>query len=157
MDQLNLRQLLKRYRVPIIAVVASLSLGFLLLVSGLIYGSYVMVKKASSVVTAQSVQSGDATADVDGKSLGFLENLAIDITRQSMIESLRGEDVVALSDGLACLDAVGGPSPGAVMEHLRQEIKDVDVVARLNEVEQVLKQRIDQRTDGACMRWLING
>jgi hypothetical protein len=150
-----LKRLWKQHKFVLMGGLATLGLATVLLVSAVIWGASAAIKNLSAGSFFDWPQSVSQVG-LSGIDSNSLAGLALTLTQQSLTDSLKSGDLTAVADGIACVNSIGGPTPKAIIDHLRLNLKDASVTSQLFEVEQALTHGIKGRTSGHCLNWLLN-
>jgi hypothetical protein len=172
---------IKKYKKPLMAVAIAGAMFLALLFVGAGYLAYKVVGiagqkfedvRAGSVdVSAETSQISDAMSGVVNKnageisesakeavqtSQGFIEGFVVSLATIWLKNELAGVEIAQFKNGLACFDAMGGPSPGTIINHARQQIGDKLLIERL---DNFAKNNLSAPVQGpsACAQWLLNG
>ena len=155
MDQKTIKILWKKYRVAILAGVASLGLVIILLISGIVWGSFLAVKSLtanSKLNWNQTVTTLEPRTEVGS----FVSELVLGLTTQALNSSLESGDLRHVVDGITCVNSFGGPTPSQVIEHMKRNISHGALSSRLEDVEQSIQSDLNKRDSSRCLNWLFN-
>lgn len=71
-------------------------------------------------------------------------------------ETLGGAPIAQVQSGLACFDALGGPSADAIIERVRAQIPSDPWKGKLDQLEQAFARGNGPRGASACAHWILN-
>ena len=151
------RLLLARYKGPILLLslcfVVSVILGLGTL-GFIVYRSGVFVKDKVSFLQDKPFERVSFEAPSHG---GIVEGLVMNVASHWVHQNLPISETPHFRAGLACFDALGGPNPKTMIDHVKTRISDQKVLARLNELRNTFEQGIphDEGT-GSCASWILN-
>ncbi len=138
-------------------VMASLSL-FALFSVGAVGVGYMAVKAIG--YTAERVQNSEVAkviTQVDVPNVGFFEEMVRSVASGWLEQKLNSAELVSFKSGLACFDAVGGPSPQHLVNYMKARISDPHILKKLDEVNSAF---VDDKNapngPAACANWMFN-
>lgn len=164
----SMSSMLKRARKPlIIAGVSFLLLGGLLLTGT----GYLVYKTAGFAVAAlntqQSGQSSDVASADESAAHGvtspkagssFVREFGSGVASAWLQRGLTEGNISQIRSGLACFDAVGGPSPAAVIALAKQHTADDNIRSQLASLKtQIADQKTLPSGPAACATWMLSG
>ena len=163
MDGRHLLNLISRYKKQLIIGAVALSLTFVAGVSLLTFIVYKSFAYSSDKVAAWSEKAGEKIenlelpADVVSPPTSFVETFLLTAASQWLEQGLASEETAQIKNALACFDAVGGPSPQAVVGYLQTQVSEERIVGKLADLSQVLTKEFADAGPSACANWVLNG
>jgi hypothetical protein len=89
---------------------------------------------------------------------GWIESFVISVSSLWLQQSLAEQDTVHLKNGLSCFDAIGGPSPLELVNHVKTKVNDARIAEELETLTASLQDSDSARNGpAACAIWLLNG
>jgi hypothetical protein len=161
------RSVWARYKKTIILVGLSLMALFTLVLGGIGYAVY-----QTAVFAKDTIQTWDGPRDLnpdrenqtplDDKVVlpnrGWVEGFVISVGSLWLQQNLAEENTVQLKNGLACFDALGGPSPQEMVSLVKNRIEDERFDRELETLTQSLQDSDPaNRGPAACANWMLNG
>jgi hypothetical protein len=143
-DRKTMIRMWSKHRKLIIGSVVAFAFFATLMVGGIVWGSYAAWKQLTQ-------------SQAWGHNKGFVSEVVLNLTGHSLADSFESGDLRAVLDGMACVNAMGGPGPEALMAHLKNRFYDPQTTSRLTELEQLIKAGVKTRPQGSCLNWLISG
>lgn len=144
-----------RHRKKISVAAASFGLVFLVALAGM----GLLVYKAASVAVAKMNHYSASQIDpnISIAPPGFLEGVALGVASRWLVEGGIGSEFVAIHDGLKCLDALGGPSPVAIVRYVQKNTDNANLAFQLD----ALTERLNANAGAAngpfaCVNWMMN-
>ncbi len=159
-NSVDLRNLLRRYKKQIIAIAVALTV---LATLGVVGAGYVVYKtatfaseKVSSKINEWTPKAGEGLNLPTVPPSGFVEQLVTDVASTWLQQGLASQEALRLERGLACFDALGGPSPTEVVAYVKGTVKDPQFAAKLDNLAERLKKPSTTNGSGACSQWILN-
>jgi hypothetical protein len=161
------RSVWARYKKTIVLVGISLMALFTLVLGGIGYAVY-----QTAVFAKDSFQNWDRTQDIsidpenqrllDEKVVlpnrGWVEGFMISVGSLWLQQNLAEENTAQLKNGLACFDALGGPSPQEMVSLVKSKVADERLDRELETLTQSLQDSDSaNRGPAACANWMLNG
>lgn len=156
-----------RYKKKIIVAGVGLTAVFMLVMGGIGYALY-----QSAVFAKESLQSWNLPQEInidpqnqipqDDKVVlpnrGWLEGFVISVGSLWLQQNLAEQDTVQLKNGLACFDAIGGPSPLDMVNLVKTKVDDARITRELDTLTLSLQESDPaNRGPAACANWMLNG
>lgn len=95
--------------------------------------------------------------DIPAPPAGFVEGFMLTVASHWLEQGLASQEAGQIKQGLACIDAVGGPSPQKVVDYLQSRASEEHVVRKLAVLSQALNKEIGVPGPAACANWVLNG
>jgi hypothetical protein len=143
-DRKTVIRIWSKHRKLIIGGVVAFAFFATLVVGGIVWGSYATLKHLKQSQTW-------------GQHNGFVSEVVLSLAGHSLGDSLKRGDLRTVLDGMACVNAMGGPGPEAVMAHLKNGFYDQVTTSLFTELEHHIKAGVKTRPQGSCLNWLISG
>jgi hypothetical protein len=158
-DILNVQEILKKYKKTIIVAVLALVSVLVLSVVGIGFAAYKFGLFATDKVKGWQEQATTHVEQASLPTMGFAEGVVLNVASQWLKGSLAGAEVAQMREGLACFDALGGPSPEAIVGFVKANAPDPQMAAALDKLGESLKATSGAQSNGtvACANWLLNG
>jgi hypothetical protein len=156
-----------RYKKKIIVIGVTLMALFTLIIGGIGYALY-----QSAVFAKESFQAWDMPKEIpidpenqtllDDKVVlpnrGWVEGFVISVGSLWLQQNLAEQDTAQLKNGLACFDAIGGPSPLEMVSFVKTKVADERITGQLDTLTQSLQESDpSNRGPAACANWMLNG
>lgn len=130
------------------------------LVSGLlVVGTGFFVYKTAAFVT-DKVKTWNTEATLPNVRLpepGFIEDMVLGVATSWLQQGIVSTEVQSVKNGLACIDALGGPNPVDVVAYVKSRTSDQQVSEQLGNLKERLKFTTSQPTGtDACVSWILN-
>jgi hypothetical protein len=151
----DLKAMSRRYKKWIIIATASVLIALTLGI-----GTFGFVAYQAVSFTTEKIKSsplGEVSSDVTLPNPGFIEEVMLGVATGWLKQSLASANVASFKNGLACFDAVGGPSPLTVVDYLKARVSDEGVTIGLESVADSLKSTgmpVSEPT--ACSNWILS-
>lgn len=156
MERNRWEHLFKVYRKPLLLAALAIGVTMTLLVSVFTWGAYRLLILPQMAVTSTVDEKGSSTNGLT-KNEAKIHNIVLTVAGEALAQSLKTEDVKVFMDGLACVDAIGGPSPETVINHLKFGISDSSLVSQLEIIEKNLSGQIKNSGPASCVDWILRG
>jgi hypothetical protein len=157
LDKRELLRTLGRYKKHLIF--AALAFGILVTtaVVGIGYTVFKVASIASEKVQALEPGTKETAKETLQETAGALEGFVMTIAGLWLEQGLASQDVAQLKQGLSCFDAVGGPSPQTIIEHVKNSIPNNQMEDKLVQLSEKAGIGSIQSTGStACAQWLLN-
>lgn len=113
---------------------------------------------SGSVAAVSGVVAG-ATAGVAGlpaAAPGFVEEFIAGLGTHWLNQGLASAEFGSMKVGLACFDAIGGPSPAEMVNYAKSQTTDKAVLAKLNGLSATLTPSTSSGP-ASCAQWILSG
>jgi hypothetical protein len=158
MDQHTFMHLAQKHKKPIIIGILAISATMILLVSLVIWGAYkVFLSPSQTQPVAVSIDKETLTTTPSPESVTTFGNAALAVFQGALTESLKSQEGNSFVDGLACVNAMGGPAPDVMIQHLRSRLSDEKLQSKLSAIEKQITNQVQSRGSTACVSWFMGG
>lgn len=154
-DMNSFRSLIARYRRAILIF----GLSFLAVTGLLVVGAGFLVYKTAALATDQVKvwSSEQALPQPRLPEPGFVEEVVLSVASGWLQQGLADAEVRPIKDGLACFDALGGPSPVDIVAYVETRTQDPELLTHLRGLKQNLASSINSASGpAACASWILN-
>jgi hypothetical protein len=142
------KSFIKRYET---VTIIGASVLFLLVIGSTALFGYAILSVAAPEVQAQGTVLAEEKA-------GFIKQAILDVAVGWIEENIASAESAQVVDGIACLAAVGGPSPQELLKQARQKIIDPLNIEKLDELTNRITDVVSQTTGtAACTNWILGG
>lgn len=87
--------------------------------------------------------------------VSMTDNVVMDAASQWVHQNMAKTEVQTIISGLSCLDALGGPEPGQVIDYVKAQVGDPAIRTKLEEFGASFR-KIQNAGVGACANWIFN-
>lgn len=147
--------ILTRYRKPILfgfLVAFAIGMGAM---GFLVYRTGIFAKAKVSAIQNDVTETVPEVSIHDG---GVVERLLIGLASDWVQKNLSSTEAVRFKSGLSCFNALGGPSPRVIINRVKAQVDDVNLLARLNELGTSFDKSAPQVNGSAsCASWILSG
>ena len=149
---------LVRYRKPIlislIGILTTIALG----IGALGYLTYQAGIFAKDKVATIQNSVGQAVTKVEIGQGGVVEGVMVNLASAWVQQNLASAETAQFMTGLSCFDALGGPSPTAIINHLKAKTEDTLLLTKLEDLSTRLENIAPQANgSAACANWILSG
>lgn len=100
--------------------------------------------------------STDELEQLPKEARGFVETFVLSLSSGWLEQNLSSREGTQFKVGLACFDALGGPSPETVISYARSRLEDPSLLAKLDGLSDSLRKD-GSEGPAACAQWILNG
>ena len=153
----DIARIVRRYKMPLLLGSLALLITFFAAVGTAGYLAYQFGAFATEKVTVLQKGSLDTVAKINAGQEGFVKDFLISLARGWFQQELTSEDLARYKAGLACFDALGGPSPKIAIGYLKSQVEDRQVQVHLDALEKSLDLPKSQQGGAAsCAAWILS-
>jgi hypothetical protein len=88
---------------------------------------------------------------------GFVEGVVLGVAGSWLEQGLASAEVRTLKDGLACFDALGGPSALEIVDYVKSRASDHNLITQLSGLSEKLEtSAAPANGPAACAAWITN-
>jgi hypothetical protein len=103
-------------------------------------------------------QVNESLSTVDVEQTGVVHGLWLNLASGWVKQNLASAETLRFWQGLSCIDAVGGPSPEAIINHVRTQVNDATHLARLDElIVNIEESALKANSSASCASWILSG
>ena len=95
-------------------------------------------------------------AELPATAPGFVEGFIVGVASHWLNQGLASAEFASMKDGLACFDAIGGPSPSEMVNYAKSRTTDQAVLAKLKNLSSTLTPTTSSGP-ASCAQWILNG
>jgi hypothetical protein len=122
------------------------------------FAGHQLINLGKNNVTHMVKDMREPASSIDFAENGYLGGVVTSIASGWIHQNLAYGDIEKIRNGLACFDALGGPSPNLVINYVKTKIKDEQLLARLNQVADTLSLNAPNTGGSAsCTNWIFSG
>ncbi len=156
-ENINIMQIVRRYRRPIIIAMMTLSTIILLGIVGASYAVYKVASFSTDKLKTLQPEITETVSDLPAKASGFLEESVLILASAWLQQQAVSVEVTQVKLGLSCFDALGGPSPTQIVSHVQRTVTDTALIKQLQDLAQSLGSAGPaSKGPAACTNWILN-
>ena len=119
------------------------------------------VYKASALATEKAKElqpvAGEVLKQLPERTVGVVEGVVLSFATVWLQQAGGLQDVANVKLGLACFDAIGGPSPKQIVTYAQSSLGGGEVSDGLRKLANELDGSAAEHGPNACVTWLLNG
>jgi hypothetical protein len=157
-NTVHYQEMFRRYRKPLLISIAVLAVTLTLGIVGAVYAVYKAASYANEKLQTWEPSVTESATKVPAQALGVVEQIVLNVASQWLQQGAASGEVARVMTGLSCFDALGGPSPTAIVGYVEGKVADTALKAQLQEISKNLESNETGPTGpAACASWLLNG
>lgn len=158
LDSSEISLKLIRYRKQILLACFGLLITFAIGIGIVGFLAYQTEVFAKDKVSAIQIDAKNTLFEASVTQVGFVEGFLLNLASGWVQKNLASTETVRFGAGLSCFDALGGPNPKVIIDHVKAQVDDATLLARLNELSASLDKSAPQANGSAsCASWILRG
>jgi hypothetical protein len=156
-NRIDIHKFVSRYRKQLIIGATVLTTTLVIAVVGAGYAVYKIASFGGEKLKTLQPGVTETVSNLPVKASGFLEESVLLIASGWLQQQAASLEFAQVKLGLSCFDAIGGPSPTRIVEHVQKTVTDSALTRQLQELNEKISNGAASTTGpAACANWLLN-
>jgi len=156
-DKIDIHKIVRRYRKPLIIGALVLTTTLFVAVIGTGYAVYKIASVGSEKLKTLQPGITETVSGIPVQTTGFIEESVLLIASGWLQQQAASPEFTQVKLGLSCFDALGGPSPTRIIEHVQKSVTDSAITKQLQVInEQISSGAASSTGPAACANWILN-
>lgn len=156
-NKIDIQKFVRRYRKQLIIGATVLTTTLFIAVVGAGYAIYKIASFGGEKLKTLQPGITETVSDLPVQASGVIEESVLFLASGWLQQQAASPEFTQVKLGLSCFDALGGPSPTRIVEHVQKSVTDTTLTRQLQELNEKISNGAASTTGpAACANWLLN-
>jgi hypothetical protein len=156
-NKIDIHNIFSRYRKHIIIGATVLTTTLIVAVVGAGYAVYKIASFGGEKIKTLQPGISETVSDIPVQASGFIEETVLIVASGWLQQQAASPEFTQVKLGLSCFDALGGPSPTRIVEHVQKSVTDSALNRQLQDLNEKIGSGAASTTGpAACANWILN-